>query len=86
MWDAAEISLFFSLFGVKPELVTSLSSRGLSRKELDGFSEDDFLALTEIDKCTARVMHTLWHQICTFRHCAQDALDQVKDTLVSRPS
>jgi hypothetical protein len=81
MWNSTDISSFFSIFGVKPR--EFVSSHELTRNDLDGFSEEDFRNLSEIDECTARVMHTLWNQICSFRHCAQDALDQVKETLVS---
>ena len=42
----------------------------------------DFHDLLKIDEGQARVVHLLWNEICSFRHCAQDALHRSKETLV----
>lgn len=82
MWRSEEISLFFSLFELNKNLLESLSSKQLTKEMMDGMGIQDFHDLLKIDEGQARVVHLLWNEICSFRHCAQDALHRSKETLV----
>jgi hypothetical protein len=81
-WHAADVALFFSIFGFNSDLFESLSSKQLTKETLDGFTEKEFQNLLGNDECTARVVHMLWTQVCSFRHCAMDAINSSKETLV----
>jgi hypothetical protein len=82
MWNPGDITLFFSIFGFTNDILESLSSKQLTKETIDGFTEKEFHNLLGIDECTARVVHLLWNEICSFRHCAQDAINRSKETLV----
>lgn len=83
MWSAADISCFFSLFQLKKDILDSLLSREYTKNDLNHFTETDFQNFLGNDQATARVMYMLWSHICSYRHCAQDALEIVKETIVT---